>query len=275
MDGRPKSYLYHYTKLTTAVEHVLPALELRMSPFSMMRDPLEHSVWSPTIAGYGIDEFGEESEESLRAIERLNKAPMKVNEAKDRFKLLALTADDPTKPGPWGSGWARASLWSTYADGGRGIFFEFDREKMIASVSKQLEGVGTHARSQEVAYEDRSLSSELFIDMAESHRERCRDHGNHRGAHCEALGGALLHKVGGLGERAGVSVRRGDDGYRLRLRRRQRFTPCCLSRPGDTTRIFPCDQGAVCPVSCSGVPDALAQPPTACLWDRHRPRSRR
>jgi hypothetical protein len=37
----PGSRLYHYTRLSTAIEAILPDWQLRLSPFSQMRDPRE------------------------------------------------------------------------------------------------------------------------------------------------------------------------------------------------------------------------------------------
>ena len=37
--------LYHYTRAATAIECILPDLQLKLSPFSEMRDPRESSDW--------------------------------------------------------------------------------------------------------------------------------------------------------------------------------------------------------------------------------------
>ena len=43
--GAPGECLFHYTKLSTAIELILPTWRLKMNPFSKMRDPRESKQW--------------------------------------------------------------------------------------------------------------------------------------------------------------------------------------------------------------------------------------
>ena len=38
--------IYHYTKLTTLIEYILPTKTLKSNSFSNMNDPRESSLWS-------------------------------------------------------------------------------------------------------------------------------------------------------------------------------------------------------------------------------------
>jgi hypothetical protein len=46
-------WLFHYTTLQTAMEHILPTLRLRLNPFTKMRDPREYAGWAPSVGGWG------------------------------------------------------------------------------------------------------------------------------------------------------------------------------------------------------------------------------
>src|SRR4051812_18455487 len=111
--GAPGGVLFHYTSLDTAVRHILATGQIRMNPFSRMRDPREYQRWLPTGAGYGLDptDFDRHMAEGTG----------RLNELKDRFKLLAMTMDDPEDPTVYGRGFARSRLWETYGDRGRGV----------------------------------------------------------------------------------------------------------------------------------------------------------
>ena len=65
-----------------------------------MRDPRESKAWSITVAGYG--EFIGSQLEDLRTA-----AQERMNGAKDTFKLLSFTMDDPATPDLYGRGFAR------------------------------------------------------------------------------------------------------------------------------------------------------------------------
>ena len=158
--GDPGSVLFHYTTLDAAVRHILPSGELRMSPFSTMRDPREYQRWRPTAAGYIPDD------QDLSAWDRhAAQLDDRLNELKDRFKLLALTMDDLEDPTVYGRGFARSRLWEAYGDRGRGVCLVFDREVLVETVIGQLKAAGTHAESGPVNYENRRLSRELFFDV--------------------------------------------------------------------------------------------------------------
>jgi hypothetical protein len=87
--GKPGEVLFHYTSLDTAVRYILPTGELRMSPFSTMRDPRKYQRWRPTAAGRVADD--QDAREWDRYTVEMDD---RLNELKDRFELLALTMDD-------------------------------------------------------------------------------------------------------------------------------------------------------------------------------------
>src|SRR5262245_34837772 len=44
--GGMDQLLFHYTSKETALEHILPTMRLRMSPYNKTRDPRENTDWS-------------------------------------------------------------------------------------------------------------------------------------------------------------------------------------------------------------------------------------
>lgn len=151
--------LFHYTRLETAIEKILPTLTLRMNPFSRMRDPRESKAWAVSATGFVGDLTGDELDGAWA------RGQHRMNEAKDRFKLLALTMDDPETPDPYGRGWARARLWDRYADGGRGVCLAFDRADLIRMVTAELEDLGLEPRCGPVEYKDGRLFEEIHFDI--------------------------------------------------------------------------------------------------------------
>jgi hypothetical protein len=127
-------FLYHYTRLDTALEHILPERTLRLSPFSAMNDPRESSDWQftplkfPTVLGVGAYKDS--------AVRHAN------DRLKRTWKVLALTADDPDpvqRPtNLFSRGFARPRMWAYYGGNHGGGCLVFDRAKMIDEVGAQL-----------------------------------------------------------------------------------------------------------------------------------------
>lgn len=148
--------LYHYTRLETAIEKILPTLKLRMSPFSQMRDPRESKAW-PVVAG------GFPGDRPLSVLDQAwGEGQRFMDQVKDRFKLLALTMDDVETPDPYGRGWARARMWDRYADGGRGVCLAFDKRGLTETVMGQLQGGAYPPACGPVEYRDEPLWTFTF-----------------------------------------------------------------------------------------------------------------
>jgi hypothetical protein len=145
--------LYHYTHLRTALEFIFPEWQLRMTPFSLMRDPRESRNWG--FEG-SISDIFDAREQTMR-FARL--AEM-VKELKDRTKVLALTQDDPTErdaeSAVFGRGFAHPRLWEHYADDHRGVCLAFDRKTLTdILVGSFSAGALHHGR---VNYVDREIA---------------------------------------------------------------------------------------------------------------------
>lgn len=143
------SYLFHYTRLSTAVESILPNWSLRMSPFSQMRDPRESQLLPiEGISGYVADDTDLRDE-----IRRFAELDQKAKALKDRVKVLALTRDDLSPrdetSSPFARGYAHPRLWEHYADDHRGVCLCLDKTEFIRTAVDSLQTSGglMHERS--------------------------------------------------------------------------------------------------------------------------------
>jgi Protein of unknown function (DUF2971) len=132
--GEPGELLFHYTRAATAFEHILPDKKIRLSPYRLMRDPLEAQHW-PEPSAYWVSPDDEQQDQ--RELARFGV----VVAAKAAARLLSLTADahdygEETKT--FGRGYARASMWQLYGDDHRGVCLAFDRERLLSALTSEL-----------------------------------------------------------------------------------------------------------------------------------------
>jgi hypothetical protein len=165
--GAPGDCLFHYTRLSTAIESILPTWTLMMNPFSKMRDPRESKRWGLESRIKGLSErddihmFAEMS----RLAERL----------KDTVKILSLTQDDPserpTETAIFGSGLCHPRLWEHYAEAHRGLCVCLDRERLTEMLTHNLASLG-EVHHGPVRYADGEMAPEarrLLLDEARTH----------------------------------------------------------------------------------------------------------
>jgi hypothetical protein len=148
-------YLFHYTTLATALEHILPTLSFRLSPFSQMRDPRESQDWWASATKHG-PELPNEDELFFGFTEHLKSQ-------KPYFKLMSLTRDEQ-RPLPneiFGRGFAHPRLWEQYGGDHRGVCLCFDRDALIEELEAELQGVG-QLRHGDVVYEDEPIAGQVL-----------------------------------------------------------------------------------------------------------------
>src|SRR5436190_23031633 len=112
---------FHYTTLSAGLEHILPSMTLRMSPFSAMRDPRESKRWA--VAGVGYTGGDPERAERWRA-----EFDQALNELKDTCKLLSFTQDHLGGKPVYRRGYARPRLWEQYAGRSTGLCLALNRD---------------------------------------------------------------------------------------------------------------------------------------------------
>lgn len=170
--GPTDGLVYHYTKASTALEHVLHEMKIRLGPAHDTNDPWEartHSVW------VGATPNGPEPE----GPSVLHAAHDELERALRRARVACFSRDDPTEPDPERArtlarstcGWARDRMWGQYADCHRGVCLCFDREKLLESFALVAAEHGDSIYG-DVAYGDEQFETGMHkpnFDHAERH----------------------------------------------------------------------------------------------------------
>jgi hypothetical protein len=152
----PGEWLYHYTTLETALVYILPTRQLRLSPFSKMRDPREAKEWFPAAVGYG-----DVPEDVL--LQGIAASSAQANLLRDEFKLLSLTTDrDDNAEGKYGRGFAKSRLWETYANRGTGVCLVLRKDTAVSSIPPRLARLGRQAHGP-VVYRNTPIHTEVMF----------------------------------------------------------------------------------------------------------------
>lgn len=114
-------YLYHFTKTQTAIEKILPSMQLLANDLSKTNDPRETYVW--TFGGMNIGKEDEESDFEL---------PFKLGyRVKQNCKVICFTK------GP--EAYKNEAMWTHYGQNHAGICLEIDKNRFIEENSKILD----------------------------------------------------------------------------------------------------------------------------------------
>ena len=132
------TWLCHYTTADAAFEYILPTGQLRMSPYGLMRDPLEerHLAFS---AAYFPDATPGAEGGYWMLMERMA-------QIRGEMRILSLTMDaEHYDAGAilYAFGWARARLWEQYASNHAGVCLVFDRDRLQAALRSSLDQQGS------------------------------------------------------------------------------------------------------------------------------------
>jgi hypothetical protein len=146
-------YLFHYTRLRTTIERILPKLSLRFSRYSNMRDPRE-TQWAFAASFFG--DIPDVDELFWRIQSRLQ-------ELKSSARLLSCTEDDRVVPElhdqVFSRGFAHPRLWEQYADDHAGVCLVLDKARLIDVVTRAADPLGT-LKHDSVTYRDSAIAIE-------------------------------------------------------------------------------------------------------------------
>ena len=144
--------VFHYTKASTALEHILESMTIRLGPILQTHDPSEgHREYT----GYSAVDIGPPDFASWD----------KVDEVAKRARIACfcqdgeLSSPDPCAldfAPPW-AGWARDRMWSQYAGGHTGVCLAFDLRKLVDAFHAALADRGERF-AQGVTYSDDPVS---------------------------------------------------------------------------------------------------------------------
>ena len=154
--GQPGDFFFHYTTRQAAFQHILPALQLRLSPALVMRDPLESNPALVSGSWYVSDD-----PKAQRAVEAtVMQASLDLQQLRRCSKVLCLTIDALDYVGDaeiFGRGYARARMWEQYAEKHKGVCLMFRRGDFEASVLEQLRSRSPESWGHAVTYKHRGI----------------------------------------------------------------------------------------------------------------------
>jgi hypothetical protein len=163
--------LYHYTKTTTALEHILYKNELRLSDRVDSKDPIENMTHRTTIEGgtngvvfFKPSHYMEVFNDIHERMRRLKQVCFCKNDMGDNFK------DKPDKPYEF-YGCMKPRMWEQYADNYNGVCLILSKAELL----KQLDGNYKPDDVKYVTYNDLN-EKENKIDsseLSESYYEAC------------------------------------------------------------------------------------------------------
>jgi hypothetical protein len=131
-------YLYHYTSFETAQMYILPSSELRMSPFSVVNDPLEYKFDAELVftSNQQIDLDIDYQYKSMFNDIICDKTKVMCFSQDSREKLIELSNYVNVD---LGRGYAKPRMWSQYADNHKGVCLVFEKEKIINSFNNTFQ----------------------------------------------------------------------------------------------------------------------------------------
>ena len=175
-------FVYHYTKLDTALSYILKTGTLKLNSFSGVNDPRESKNW--TIAA------------NIRAAQNLDPEGFdRISDhisglLKSNTKVICFSKDRKEAARKWqpdalpDRGFARPSMWHHYADAHAGVCLMFDRGKLDVALGHQLDS--NRIRSGEISYSDAGIVMRLgqdpfYIDLTKvfSEQEYIREINKH------------------------------------------------------------------------------------------------
>lgn len=135
--------LFHYTTTEKALEEILPHGRLQLTPLIDMNDPLEYKK-QPFFF------WGDAVTEDVPNIQRELHDAIRV-----KSKAVCFTLDSPNnKPkDATGRGFAKARMWSQYADGHKGVCLTFYKSKIDSIISETF-NYGSRLFKGEIKYGD-------------------------------------------------------------------------------------------------------------------------
>ena len=150
--------LAHYTDTSAGFDHILRTGELRLSPYRLMRDPIENKDILPSIGWSG------DPPEAGRAIDEVYAL---IKAARDRMRVLSLTRDAEAR-GPYPGFdccWSRPRMWEQYGDVHRGVCLLFDPAALQRAIGEAWPPERTYMRDVDYTREGIAASTaRTFID---------------------------------------------------------------------------------------------------------------
>ncbi len=165
-----RRFFFHYTTREAAFEHIIPTRTMRLSPYALMRDPLESRA--EVGAAYAGPPDQAEDDDITRAY---FDAVRVLQQARWHYKLLSFTVDEEEEEEEednidalhrvFGAGWTRARMWEYYAEAHHGVCLVFHREAFEATALRQLSSRSPGSMAGPVRYTRAGLAETPAISL--------------------------------------------------------------------------------------------------------------
>jgi len=126
---RQLTKIYHYTKLATAIEHILPKMKLRTGSLHGMNDPKENQPWA--FGGRNVN-YVVMYPETYSQVNHIDHQYKFGNDIKSSCQIICFVKDKPEK------GFKNEIMWAHYADNHKGLCLELDAELFIEENKEYL-----------------------------------------------------------------------------------------------------------------------------------------
>jgi hypothetical protein len=130
-------YVFHYTTLDTALQHILYGGRLRVGPYANTNDPRESKDWEFT---WVTDIPSRVRDPKWAALGD------RANSIGKRFCRVLCTTEDaeelPNAQSHFGRGYCHPRMWAQYAGGHSGVCLVFDKALLHAALAEALSSLG-------------------------------------------------------------------------------------------------------------------------------------
>ena len=151
-------FLYHYTSIETALNHILADQTIQIGSFRGTNDPKESKNWEFSVAMGNMEASYEETTEARNAIAAL---------IKDKAKVLCFSQDknycdiEPLNH-IYSRGFAKPRMWAQYGGNHTGVCLVFDWAIIAKAMTEQFSGNTTDVYWGAVRYVNRQLGEDVL-----------------------------------------------------------------------------------------------------------------
>jgi len=156
--------IYHYTKLSTAIEFILPAMTLRTNFLDKMNGPKENQKW--TFGGVNVpyetlySELNYETDSNKAHFDSMYKFGEDV---KSKIQATCFVYSDIYE------GYENEMMWAQYSDNHRGVCLEIDTDLFLEENSQldifKFQNVNYQPKKNEWVHWNRNLSKDDNIEQ--------------------------------------------------------------------------------------------------------------
>ena len=130
-----KDIIFHYTKGSVALEHILSSKQFRFSSLNNTNDPREYKYWIESgVGGWGDlssnKHFFEKWSGAKQKLDRIRRFDYKVSS----FCLNKLKSIDCNAESNKNYGYTKSRMWAQYGDNHYGVCLVFSIQRIVEAI---------------------------------------------------------------------------------------------------------------------------------------------